>query len=173
MSSTINTNNILDVYKLCKQLIHNNEYILLYIDIDDTILSSEIGIRIIDPNIKLLIELIYDYKHDNLLFLTAREHEYKDKTIQELNRANLLPKEKYINYNVICSPYDKDFNPTKGNTMQQHINKFHTKTPPKWIIFVDDDIDQINDVSNYLKYTSFNYTLFHYQPKRYICWHIC
>lgn len=170
MSSIIESNNILEIYKYCKNLIDGNNNVVLFLDIDDTILSSQIDIKLIDPNSKHLIELIYRTMPNNLFFLTARDSECKDSTIKELNYVRLLNSEMFICYNVIHSPYkfeNGNFIPTKGETLLNFLNKTTSLSNenPNWIIFVDDDIEQINNVSKHLTLTSFSHVLFHYQHR--------
>jgi hypothetical protein len=58
----IRTNNILEVYERCKSLIEDKQELLVVLDIDDTVLSYIIGRKLVDVNVKKLIEMIY--RHD-------------------------------------------------------------------------------------------------------------
>jgi hypothetical protein len=170
MSSIINSNNILEIYELCKNLIDRNENILLFLDIDDTVLSSKNGVKFVDKNVTLLINLIYSYDPRKLFFLTSRDYDLKGKTLKHLNRAKIIHDGKFIYYNVMHSPYkieNGNFVPTKGETLINFLDKttLLSNECPNWIIFVDDDIKQINCVNDSLiKYqpTIFNYKLYHY-----------
>ncbi len=164
----INTSNIMDVYEHCKCLLDNNINVLLFLDIDDTVLSSKHGEKFLDKNITKLVNIVYQYNPNNLFFLTARDYEYKKKTINQLNGAKLVHDNKYIHYNVIHSPYNyENAMPiaTKGNTLTKFIIRFQQ---PSWIIFVDDAVEQIESVYNSLNnepMSHFNYTLYHYITK--------
>jgi hydroxymethylpyrimidine pyrophosphatase-like HAD family hydrolase len=170
MNSIIKSNNILDIYENCKHLIDNNCNVLIFLDIDDTVLSSKIGVKFVDKNIKLLINLIYNHDARKLFFLTARDYDLKRKTLNYLNHAKMVHNGKYIYYNVIHSPYkmvNNMFLPTKGETLIHFLDNTTLLSNDKlnYIIFVDDDIEQINCVNESLtKYqsTHLNYQLYHY-----------
>ena len=170
MSSIIKSNNILEIYELCKNLIDNNNNVLIFLDIDDTVLSSKIGVKFVDKNITQLINLIYSHDSRKLFFLTARDYDLKRKTLNHLNRAKMVHDGKFIYYNIIHSPYkieNAKFVPTKGETLIKFLDNttLLSNDKPNYIIFVDDDIEQINCVNDSLtKYqsTNFNYQLYHY-----------
>jgi hydroxymethylpyrimidine pyrophosphatase-like HAD family hydrolase len=171
MNSIIKSNNILDIYEDCKNLIDNNNNVILFLDIDDTVLSSKNGVKFVDKNIKLLINLIYNHDARKLYFLTARDYDLKRKTLNCLNRAKIVHNGKYIYYNVIHSPYkieNNTFLPTKGETLIHFLDNttLLSNDKPNYIIFVDDDIEQINCVNVSLRQyqaTNFiNYQLYHY-----------
>lgn len=169
IQNVFRTNNILDVYKQCKEIIEKKENVFLFLDIDDTVLSTRNGQKFVDKNIVHLVQLIYAYNPNRLWFLTAREPIYRQPTINQLNLAKLVDDGKYIPYNVIFSPFkieNGDMIATKGET----LSKFLTTTAelpigrPNWIIFVDDNMDQINSVNAWLKQLNINinYTLYKY-----------
>lgn len=159
-------NNVIDIYF---ELVRNDYNVILVSDIDDTILSSKIGQKFVENNIKILIENVYNYNPDNLIFLTARDHNYKRKTNHHLNSAGMHKKDKYINYNIICSPDDYKGEPTKGDAFINYFEKGKGKELLKsdkkiWILFIDDLIEQILSVHNCIdKLKNINYTIFHYK----------
>jgi hypothetical protein len=126
----VRTNNIIDVYDNCKLLIEENKEILVFLDIDDTVLSTVIGQKLVDNNVKKLIELLYRYNPRCLYFLTARDSEYKRKTLNALNSAKLVHDDKFIQYNIIHSPYENGI-ATKGDRLKQFLTIINQ---PNWVI---------------------------------------
>lgn len=164
----IKSNTILDVIKLTKQLIELNYNVIMVLDIDDTVLSSQIGRKFVEKDICVLADIIYTSNPSNLIFLTARNSDLALYTRKKLNSVGLLHKGKFINYNVICSPYDENGNPTKGQTIFNFFHKGLGKTlmikeKLNWIIFVDDLQEQIESVNYFIDKIGCNYTLFHYK----------
>ena len=155
-------NSVLDIYSELKR---NDYEVILVSDIDDTILSSTVGKKFVENEIKILIEQIYLDNPDHLIFLTARDKSYKRKTNHHLNSASMHKKDKYINYNILCSPYDDKGNPTKGETFIEYFENELIKTDKKiWFLFMDDSIDQIYSIYNCIeKLNNIQYTIFHYQ----------
>jgi len=136
--------------------------VILFTDIDDTILSTKIGQTLVEKDVKTLIGNVYYNNPSNLVFLTARDPDYKRNTNHHLNRAKLHSKGKYITYNIICSPYDNG-NPTKGESLVSYCKKWISNSNSNnWIIFVDDAPEQISDVEQHINSLDMNYTLFHY-----------
>ena len=90
MSSIIKSNNILEIYELCKNLIDNNNNVLIFLDIDDTVLSSKIGVKFVDKNITQLINLIYSHDSRKLFFLTARDYDLKRKTLNYMKYQSVI-----------------------------------------------------------------------------------
>lgn len=156
---------VIDVYF---ELVHNNYNVILVSDIDDTILSSKMGQKFVENNIKLLIDYVYSNNPDNLIFLTARDHTYKGKTNHHLNSASMHKKDKYIYYNIICSPYDYTGAPTKGVALINYFEKGKGKELLNsynniWILFIDDSIEQVLSVHNSIdQLKNIRYTIFHY-----------
>ncbi len=164
----IKTNTISNIIKLTEQLIELDYNVIMILDIDDTVLSSKNGQKFVEKDICKLVDIIYTLNPLNLIFLTARNSEITSKTIKKLNSVGLLHKGQFINYNVICSPYDNQGNPTKGHTLFNFFDKDHGKTlfvkeKKNWIIFVDDLEEQIESVNTYINQICPNYTLFHYK----------
>ena len=163
-------NDMLEVYHQCKELLDQKQNILLFLDIDDTVLSSEIGKKVVDKNIRLLIELIYRQNPEHLFFLTARESDLNRKTLNQLNNAKLVHDGKFIRYKIIHSPYDKQNNvyvATKGKTLMRFLqsNSLISDSDSIWIVFVDDDVQQIISVKQCLdELPNINYTLYHFLP---------
>jgi hypothetical protein len=167
-NKSIKINSIKDVIKLCENLIETGHNPIIVLDIDDTVLSSKIGQKFVESNIKILVDMIYTFNPNNLIFLTARDKNIIRHTINKLNSSGLLHKGTYINYNIISSPYDKYGNPTKGETLFDYFDKKTGKNillndKPNWIIFVDDLLEQIESVNLHINKLNVNYTLFHYK----------
>lgn len=160
MDKLIKTSDILNVYDLYTKLIENNTNVLLVLDIDDTILSSQIGKTFVDNNVKILVNKCYDISENNLLFLTARNKSLNRYTKNKLNSCGLLHKGKYINYNIICSPHDEDGNSTKGKALIEYLKH---KDNIQHIIFVDNEKDNIDSVYIELSETIYKFTLFYYK----------
>ena len=140
--------------------------VIVVLDIDDTVLSSENRRKFVDKKILQLIEFADNISFDNLWFLTARDYELKRKTQNSLNSAKLLHKGGYIAYHVVHSPYYYG-QPTKGTTLTQEliprVEKLTFKNNENnWYIIVDDDLSQINDMHEHMSFHKYNYTLFHY-----------
>ena len=143
---------------------------LLFLDIDDTVLSSKIGVKYVDKNVTHLINLIYRNDPNKLYFLTARDYDLRQVTLKHLNRAKLVHDGKFIYYNVIHSPYkikNGKYIPTKGETLINFLDKTNLLSSeiPNWIVFVDDDIEQIKCVNDCLiKFQpgNINYKLYYY-----------
>lgn len=155
-----NINYIIDYYISLKNLNHD---IIIVSDIDNTILSEKIGQTFVENNIKKLCKMVYDDNPNNLIFLTAREYCLKRKTINKLNAVKLIRTGYYKEYNVICSPDDINNNETKGQTLVDYINSSRIIiNENSWIIFIDDLIEQIENVNLHLKKLNIKYTLFHY-----------
>lgn len=150
---------VLDCVQELKQLGFN---VILVTDIDDTILSTNIGQKLVENDVKDLITNIYITNPANLIFLTARDPEYKSKTNNQLNSAKLHPKGKYVQYNIICSHYI-DGKPTKGDSLVKYFTTKHVKSNNDWILFVDDALEQILHVQQHIPSLNMNYTLFHYK----------
>lgn len=164
----IKINTIKNVIGLCESIIDFGFNLILVLDIDDTVLSSKIGKKFVEPEITNLVDLVYTFNPANLLFLTARDKSLQRYTSNKLNSSGLLHKEKYINYNIICSPYDDEGNPTKGLALIDYFENEKNKNilsneKENWIIFVDDLMEQIESVSNHIDKINANYTLFHYK----------
>lgn len=163
---TSSINNIIDIYF---ELVQNDYNIILVSDIDDTILSSKIGKKFVENNVKTLIEHVYNYNPDNLIFLTARDYDYKRKTNHQLNSARMHKKGKYIDYNIIFSPDNHKGEPTKGDAFIHYFENGKGKQLLKsdkkiWILFIDDLISQVLSVHSCInKLENINYTLFHYE----------
>jgi hypothetical protein len=171
INSIIKTNNILDIHEQCKTLLEENNNVLLFLDIDDTVLSSQIGVKFVDKNVTTLIELMYRQNPNKLFFLTARDPDFKRKTLNQLNSAKLVHDGKFIHYNIIHSVYVmKNGSPiaTKGETLVNLLSSTNVlllSEQPTWIIFVDDAKEQIESVYNSLnnaKGLNINYILYHY-----------
>ena len=172
----IKTNTISNVLKLTEQLISLDYNVIMILDIDDTVLSSKIGQKFVEKDICKLVDIIYTQNPSNLIFLTARDYNMIMYTRKQLNSAGLLHKGKFINYNIICSPYDEEGNPTKGKTIFNYFDKGFGKNllveeleleleldKKNWIIFVDDLQEQIESVNQFINKNCCNYTLFHYK----------
>lgn len=164
----IKTNTISNIIKLTEQLIELDYNVIMILDIDDTILSSKIGQKFVEKDICKLVDIIYTINPLNLIFLTARDSQMALYTRKKLNSVGLLHKGDFINYNVICSPYDNQGNPTKGQTLFNYFDKgfgkiIFAKEKENWIIFVDDLEEQIDSVNTYIEQICSNFTLFHYK----------
>lgn len=164
----IKTNTVSNIIKLTEQLIGLDYNVIMVLDIDDTVLSSNIGRKLVEKDICKLADIIYTSNPSNLIFLTARDYELAMYSRKKLNSVGLLHKGKFINYNVICSPYDEQGNPTKGQTMFNYFDKGFGKTllvkeKQNWIIFVDDLQEQIDSVNQFIDKICPNYTLFYYK----------
>lgn len=164
----IKTNTIVNVIKLTEKLLELDYNVIMILDIDDTVLSSKIGKKFVEKDICILSDLIYTSNPLNLIFLTARDSNMAMYTRKKLNSAGLLHKGKFINYNVICSPYDEQGNPTKGQTIFNYFDKgfgknLLVKEKQNWIIFVDDLQEQIESVNQYINKICPNHTLFYYK----------
>jgi len=174
INTIIKSNIICDVIELYNNLIDQNYNVIMVLDIDDTVLSSTYGKKFVEKDICLLADLVYSSNPSNLLFLTARDKSLTCYTINQLNKSGLLHKEKYINYNVLCSPYD-DVNgesiSTKGKKLYDYFTYYSGKNilccdKKNWIIFVDDLMEHIISVQKYIQnINSVNYTLIHYKYK--------
>ena len=134
---------ISDVIKFTEYLIELNYDVIMILDIDDTVLSSKIGQKFVEKDICKLVDVIYTQNHENLIFLTARDVNLIFYTVKKLNSVGLLHKGKFINYNVICSPFDNNGLPTKGKTFFDYFSKGYGKNlinanneKIKWIILV-------------------------------------
>ena len=163
MNCNINiTSNMLEINDFVKKLVENNYNPILILDIDDTCLSSKHGIKFVDKNVSILINYIYDISPNNLWFLTARNCEYKNKTLHKLNKVGLLHKGKYIYYNVVHSEYDEFNNVTKGKNLINNIISNIKYNENNWYIIVDDDIEQTKDMYNKMLITKYNYTFYQF-----------
>ena len=160
--------NVIDFYFHLKTLGYN---IIVVSDIDDTILSTKIGQKLVEQDIKILIEDVYNFNPNNLVFLTARDHSLKKYTNNKLNSAKLHTKSNYILYNLLMSPYTNDGKPTKGDTFVNYFENGKGKsllceTKKNYILFIDDSKEQIDSVKNVINNLSnINYTLFDYKFK--------
>jgi hypothetical protein len=164
----IKTNTISNIIKLTEQLIELDYNVIMILDIDDTVLSSKIGQKFVEKDISKLVDMVYTINPLNLIFLTARDSQMALYTRKKLNSVGLLHKGKFIDYNIICSPYDNEGNPTKGQTLFNYFDKGFGKTifdkeKNNWIIFIDDLEEQIDSVNKHINQICPNYTLFHYK----------
>lgn len=167
-NQVIKINTISHVINLASYLINQDYNVILVLDIDDTVLSTQIGKKFVEKDICKLCDLVYTLNPSNLIFLTARDTSLLGFTRNKLNSSKLLHKNKYINYNVICSPYDIQGNPTKGQTLLKYFDKglganTLAKEKNNWIIFVDDLVEQIDSVNTHINKLCCQYTLFHYK----------
>jgi hypothetical protein len=153
---------MLDIYNYVVKLTENNFVPILVLDIDDTCISTQHGKKLVDNDVTILVNYVFEISPDNLWFLTAREYEYHNKTNHKLNKVGLLHKGKYIKYNIIHSPYNKHNEVTKGTTLINNIINKVEKCENNWFIIVDDDIEQLNDMCAKLQNETINYTLFHF-----------
>jgi hypothetical protein len=140
---------------------------ILILDIDDTVLSSQYGKKLVDKDVVHLIRFIDNISSNNLWFLTARDYEYHRKTLHHLNHAKLLHKQEYILYNIMHSPHDCDDDPTKGETLiNRLIPRIEISSPNQgeknYYIIVDDDIEQVNNMLQQLVLQDYSYSLFHF-----------
>jgi hypothetical protein len=172
-NNIIKSNTINQVIKLYEDLINQDYNVIVVLDIDDTVLSSIYGRNFVEKEICLLVDLVYSSNPSNLLFLTARDINLRQYTINKLNHSGLLHKDKYINYNVICSPCDDEGNSTKGVRLKKYIvseldKNILTNNKKNWIIFVDDLMEHIESVFKYFEdgLLDINYTLVHYRYKK-------
>jgi hypothetical protein len=161
--NTINT--VIDYYFYIKELGYN---VIVVTDIDDTVLSTKIGQKLVEKNIKILIEDVYKSNPDNLVFLTARDYEYKRFTNNQLNRAKLHTKTTYVTYNLLMSPDDYIGKPTKGETFLKYFvngkgSSLLSEPNKQYILFIDDLHEQIESVKEVINNLNINYTLFHYK----------
>jgi hypothetical protein len=108
--------------ELVDLLLCDNYKVILFLDIDETILSSKIGKKFVEKNICKLVDTIYTVDPNNLIFLTARDFSLKSYTKNQLNRCKLLKKGHYIDYNIVCAPYNEKEESTKGNYLVNYIN---------------------------------------------------
>jgi len=162
MNNYNSVSGMLEINKFIEEIVENNYCPILILDIDDTCLSSQFGKKFVDENVCVLADYIYGISPNNLWFLTARNHEYKNKTQHNLNKSGLLHKGQYIKYNLIHSPYDESNKATKGKTL---INSIMTNIPyneNNWYIIVDDDLEQIENMYDEMSKQKYNYTLFHF-----------
>ena len=146
-NKSVKINSIDRVIDFCTKLINLDYNVILVADIDDTVLSSKIGQKFVEKNITILADMIYSLNSNNLIFLTARDHDLKRKTLNSLNSSGLLHKGKYIKYNIIHSPYEKN-NSTKGQTLLKYFSDGNgqiilSDIKPNWIIFIDDLDEQV------------------------------
>jgi len=153
------TAQIIDVLALCVALRELNKEFILFLDIDDTTLSSLVGHKFVDKQICDVVDYVYKYNPMRLVFCTARDHELIWYTKNQLNRAKLTHQGKYIHYNVVCSPYDMFGNPTKGRTIMSELADVDKDVV---VIFADDQRDQIDNVYAELYRTGREFALFHY-----------
>ena len=162
----INTiNAVIDYYFHIKEMGYN---VIVVSDIDDTIFSTKIGQKLVEKNIKILIEDVYKSNPDNLIFLTARDYEYKRVTNNQLNSAKLHTKDKYITYNLLMSPDDYIGKPTKGETFLKYFvngkgSSVLSEPNKHYILFIDDLQEQIESVKEVINNLNIHYTLFHYK----------
>ena len=185
MNNQTNMNNITKItsinqaIELSNTLIEQNYNIILFLDIDDTVLSPYIGKKFVEDEICQLVDLIYSIEPNNLIFLTARDHDLKSYTKNQLNKSGLLHKGKYIDYNIICSPYDDNGNSTKGQSLTTCIeskylfgvekNENNQQSKKNWIMFIDDQYEHIESANKELEKLNgklidkINYVLMHYQ----------
>lgn len=155
------TSSMLEIYSFIQNCLLDNYNPVLIIDIDDTCLSSQYGKKFVDKNVCKLVEYVYDISPNNLWFLTARDYEFKNKTLHQLNKSGLLHKRTYIKYNVVHSPHDERNNVTKGNTLISIIENSNYNNK-NWYIIVDDDIEQVNDIYDKMFKENYNYSLYHF-----------
>jgi len=161
-NNSIRITSIKEVIKFVDEIIKLDKNILLVLDIDGTVLSTVFGRNFMEDEICQLVKTIYDIYPDNLIFLTSRLENLRQYTIDNLNDTKLLKNE--VNYNVICSPTDSNGNSTKGSKILDYLTK-NKINDNKWIIFVDDSIENIDSVKEYLSNTKYIYTLFYYKYK--------
>jgi hypothetical protein len=156
---------------LVNNLLQQNNHVILFLDIDGTIFSPHIGKKFVENEIYTLVDMVYSFNPNNLIFLTAREESLKSYTKNQLNKSGLLHKGSYIDYNIICSPYDNEGNSTKGESLVKHIKSHQLDQLDKinnlHIIFIDDQYEHIESVSfNISKYLpNINFKSIHYIPK--------
>lgn len=172
INNVIKSNTIRDVIELYDNLIDQNYNVIMVLDVDDTVLSSTYGKNFVEKDICLLVDLVYSSNPANLLFLTARDKDLKRYTTNQLNKSGLLHKGKYINYNILCSPYDDMVGEsTKGVRLAEYFVNGSGKNilcgdKKNWIIFVDDLMEHIDSVQKHIKnINDTNYTLVHYKYK--------
>jgi len=121
-----------------------------------------------------LADLVYSSNPNNLLFLTAREKCLARYTSNQLNKSGLLHKGKYIEYNVLCSPYNNN-NIVSSSTKGERLFDYFVNSISKnilcvdiknWIIFVDDLLEHIISVQKHIQnINGVNYTIIHYRHK--------
>jgi len=167
MNKIIKIHKINKVIELVKELVGKNYNPILILDVDDTVISSKIGKKFVEKDICELVELVYTINPNNLIFLTARCSNLVSYTRNQLNKSGLLHKEKYIPYNVICSPYNDEGESTKGIIIYDYFTKEQGKTilssnKQNYIIFVDDLMEHIKTVETNLEKLCFTHTCFHY-----------
>lgn len=171
IDNIVKSNTIRDVIELYNNLIEQNYNVILVLDVDDTVLSSTYGRNFVEKDICLLTDLVYSSNPVNLLFLTARDKCLARYTSNQLNKSGLLHKGKYIEYNVLCSPYNDDGESTKGIKLVDYFTNGSGKNilcvnKKNWIIFVDDLMEHINSVQKHIQnINNTNYTLIHYRYK--------
>jgi hypothetical protein len=147
---------------------NESNHVILFLDIDGTIFSPHIGKKFVENEICILADLVYSYNSNNLIFLTARDQTLKSYTKNQLNKSGLLHKGSYIDYNIICSPYDDEGNSTKGEYLVNYIKSNELdKINNLHIIFIDDQYEHIESVSfNINKYLpNVNFKSIHYKHK--------
>lgn len=156
---------VIDIYN---KIIKEDYNVIFVSDIDDTIITTETKKKFVEPEVTNLFRQIYFNNNENLIFLTARDKDLKSYTRNELNNIGLIHDSKYIFYNIICSPYDDSGVATKGYELEKYFEKnpkHFSTNKPNWLIFLDDQLDQIYSVFKNCKiYTdkNINYTLLHY-----------
>lgn len=169
MNSVIETTsmaNIIEFYNNLKKE-QENINIILFIDIDGTVLSEIIGKKFVENNVKHLIESVYDSNPDNLIFITTRPRDIRKKTINKLNSVKMHPKREYIFYNLIMSEFDNIGNSTKGPDLVKYIQQgkgrcLLDKSQNNYIIFIDNEFYNIESVQNSIGDLNIPYKLFHY-----------
>lgn len=153
----------------CAQKIATQTPILLILDIDDTVLSSCPGQRLVEPHIRYLLELAHTNPHlCKYLFCTARDATHRKLTLDQLNHAKLIHVGDFIPYKVLHSPYvtvsGPTPRPTKGNALLSYLRGAEIDPEAIHIVVVDDDNEQIAHIHEYLRQSEYagKYTLWYY-----------
>ena len=164
------------VHDLCSRLIQHGYNVILVLDIDDTVLCTRSDCRdMVEPAVAHLIRTVYANNPNHVIFLTARQPCTRELTLQQLNEAPLLddvPRRAaaHHHYQVVFSPplFERKLVSTKGQALMRCVHpimahlKMTTPNKPTWVCFVDDQLDNIRSVQEWIPQLDCNYTLFHY-----------
>ncbi len=163
----IRCNRIRKVLDHYTEMIERELNVLLVLDIDGVVLSSSFYKIFEESDICSLVTLVYETNPDYLLFLTNRHKSIKNYTNEQFNSYKLINTDKKIRYNIHCCDLDSEGYTLKGPEFESIIQVKAAKNPSYldnlYVIFVDDQIENVQSMKISLERLGARYKIFHYK----------